>query len=86
MNNFSVAYDIESTGKSPMVDKIVQICLISIDSEGKRDVLLNTLVNPEMPISEGASEVHGIYDSDVAKAPTFLQIADQLESLSLIHI
>lgn len=80
MSNYSVAYDIESTGKSPMVDKIVQICLISIDSEGKRDVLLNTLVNPEMPISEGASEVHGIYDSDVAEAPTFSQIADQLES------
>ena len=80
MTSFAIAYDVETTGKSPMTDRIVQICLTRIDSDGQRTVLINTLVNPQMPISEGATEVHGITDADVADAPTFAQIANQLES------
>ena len=80
MATFAIAYDVESTGKSPMTDRIVQICLTRIDSDGQRTVLINTLVNPQMPISEGATKVHRITDADVADAPTFAQIASQLES------
>lgn len=41
-------------------------------------VLLDTLVNPEAPISDGARAVHGISDAQLAHAPTFEQIADQV--------
>jgi len=76
---FSIAYDVESTGKSPMTDRIVQICLTSVAPDGQREVLINTLVNPEIPISQGAIDVHGITDDVVANAPTFAQLAPQLE-------
>jgi DNA polymerase-3 subunit epsilon len=62
-----------------MTDRIVQLCLTKVDADGQREILVNTLVNPEMPISQGATDVHGITDSDVVNAPTFAQIAPQLE-------
>jgi len=36
------------------------------------------LINPTIPIDPQASEVHGIYDADVADKPTFKQIAKSL--------
>jgi DNA polymerase-3 subunit epsilon len=35
-------------------------------------------INPQMSIPEEASNIHGIYDSDVADCPTFGQIAKSL--------
>ncbi len=32
-------------------------------------------INPECPIPEQASAIHGIYDDDVANCPTFKQVA-----------
>ncbi|MEV5348967.1 3'-5' exonuclease [Streptomyces achromogenes] len=40
--------------------------------------LLDTLVNPEVPVTEGAYEVHGISDEMVADAPTFDQVLPEL--------
>lgn len=39
---------------------------------------MTTLVNPEMPIPPKVTEIHGISDSDVARAPTFREIAKNL--------
>ena len=44
-------------------------------------VLLDTLVNPGQPISEGAIFVHGITDAMVADAPTFADLVPQMEQL-----
>jgi DNA polymerase III epsilon subunit-like protein len=41
-------------------------------------VLLDTLVNPEAPISAGAQRVHGLTEADLKDAPTFAQIADEV--------
>lgn len=79
IGGFCIAYDVESTGKAPMIDRVVQICLTRLDDDGNRQILVDSLVNPEMPISEGATEVHGISDSDVSESPTFAQLAPQLE-------
>ena len=62
IGGFCIAYDVESTGKAPMIDRVVQICLTRLDDDGNRQILVDSLVNPEMPISEGATEVHGISD------------------------
>ena len=46
-------------------------------NEGKREALLSTLVNPEIPI--GAQHVHGIDEAMVAEAPRFAAISSEIE-------
>ena len=47
--------------------------------DGSKSVLTKR-VNPEIPIPEGASKVHGIYDKDVANEPTFKQVAPEISA------
>lgn len=63
-----IALDLETTGVKPAVDRPVQIGLVA-EQEGVRRTLLNTLVNPNMAISEGAYAVHGISEHQVQGAP-----------------
>jgi len=70
--------DLETTGLSddPRV-AVVEIGII--DQDGL--VLLNTLVNPQVPIPPEASAVHGITAQDVADAPTFEDVHSQLSTV-----
>ncbi len=68
--------DTETTGLSA-TDEIVQIGIV--DSDGS--TVLNQLVKPTIPIPSGASAIHGVYDRDVAGAPSFKQIYIQLSAL-----
>lgn len=56
---------------------LVQIAIITTDGT----VLLDTLVNPEAEISEGARRVHGLAAADVAGAPAFWQLSGALLEL-----
>lgn len=47
------------------------VCEIAVIDAANGETLLNTLVNPDMPISQGAFRIHGIADADVANAPTW---------------
>lgn len=69
--------DLETTGTSPEQDRIVEIAILKIEPEGRRETHCRR-VNPEMPIPPAASAVHGITDADVAQEPTFRQIAVNL--------
>jgi len=69
-----VFFDLETTGTSIVNDRIVQIGAIKLFPDGRTEVK-NRLVNPQMPIPEGASAVHGIYDKDVVNEPKFRQLA-----------
>ncbi|MFJ8855173.1 exonuclease domain-containing protein [Streptomyces sp. NPDC102437] len=71
-----VVLDTETTGLHAEA-RIVEIAVLS--SAG--DVLLDTLLNPEEPIPEDASQIHGITDSDVSGAPTFSQVLPTLVRL-----
>ena len=51
--------------------------MVKVDVDGSKQVKTRR-INPEMHIPEEASEVHGIYDEDVANEPTFKQIAKSL--------
>ena len=64
-----VFFDLETTGPNITKDRIVQISCI------KGDVRKTTYINPEIPISPEATEVHGITNKMVVGAPTFRQIA-----------
>lgn len=70
-------FDLETTGTDVSKDRIVEICILKINPDASRESK-TWLVNPEMPIPLKASEVHNIYDEDVADKPTLKDIAPQI--------
>ena len=75
-------FDLETTGTNTAKDRIVEIAIIRVEPDGT-EVIKTWRVNPEMHIPEEASKVHGIYDEDVADAPTFKDISQEV--FNLIH-
>ena len=65
-----LGFDLETTGFSPKMHRIVQYALVGCDSNGGA-VHLENLVNPQMKIPEETSRIHGIYDEDVKDTPHF---------------
>ncbi|MEE4598464.1 3'-5' exonuclease [Streptomyces sp. DSM 41524] len=45
------------------------------------DVLMDTLINPGEPIPPDATDIHGITDAQVATAPSFAAVLDQLAAV-----
>lgn len=75
-------FDLETTGTNVTKDRIVEICVLKVMPDGSRESK-TWLVNPEMPISQESSSVHGITNEDVKDAPTFKMIAPKvMEMLS----
>ncbi len=72
-----VFFDLETTGTNVNTDRIVEISVIKMTTDGEKNIYTK-LVNPEMLIPDGAAEVHGIRDEDVKDAPTFREIAPKL--------
>jgi DNA polymerase-3 subunit epsilon len=72
-----VFLDLETTGINVSTDRIVEISLLKISPNGKEQ-WMTTLVNPEVPIPQKVTAIHGITDSDVADAPKFREIAKNL--------
>ena len=73
-------FDLETTGTRIGRDRIVQIGIVRLMPDGKR-LPYQTLVNPGMPIPPEASAIHGIYDGDVADAPTLDAIGTEVLEL-----
>jgi len=72
--------DTETTGLSPQFgDRIVEIALARFRGDAMEDYY-TTLLQPERPISPGAARVHGISDRDVADAPRFREVAEQVHT------
>ncbi|MEP7318036.1 MAG: 3'-5' exonuclease [Panacibacter sp.] len=70
--------DLETTGISISTDKIVEIAIVKIMPDGTK-LVKRKLINPQMPIPAGSSDVHGITDEMVKDAPTFKQVANELK-------
>jgi DNA polymerase-3 subunit epsilon len=70
-------FDLETTGVNVGSDRIVEIAVLKVMTDNTRQIKLKR-VNPEMPIPEASSKIHGIYDADVKDAPTFKQIAHEI--------
>ena len=77
LRNPLIFLDLETTGINIASDRIVEIALIKIHPDGTEETK-EMRINPEMPIPEQASKVHGIYDDDVKDAPTFKEVAKTL--------
>lgn len=63
-----VAFDLETTGFLPGVDRIVEVGAVRFVN-GEVDAVFSTLVNPERSIPAGASAVNGIRDEMVLGKP-----------------
>lgn len=72
-------FDIEATGLSITNDRIVEIAIVKIAPDGSRTDFLKR-VNPQIPIPKEVSEIHGIYDEDIADAPSLEDILPELEA------
>lgn len=72
-----VFFDTETTGVDVVKDRIVQLAVIKIEPDGTREEK-TVLFNPEMPIPEEATNVHGITDDDVANEPIFAKKAKSI--------
>lgn len=70
------AIDLETTGLSPRVDRVVEVAVIQLDRDLSPCGELVTLINPGRHI--GATHIHGITARDVVGAPRFEQIAPML--------
>ena len=72
-----VFFDIESTGLNVLKDRIVQIALIKIKTDGTVHEL-ERLINPKVPISAEAMAVHGITPDKLKDQPEFSEVAQEI--------
>ncbi len=70
--------DVETTGGRALArDRLTEVAVVVV--QGSRlELVLDSLVNPERPISRMASALTGISDAMVRHAPTFEELADQV--------
>jgi DNA polymerase-3 subunit epsilon len=73
-----VVVDVETTGLSAAYgDRICEVGIVHAQGSEVLDTY-QTLVNPQRPISPGASRVNGLRDADVCQAPLFVEIASEV--------
>ena len=70
-------FDLETTGVNIVNDRIVEISIIKILTNGEKKIYTKR-VNPTIPIPKQSSDIHGILDEDVKDAPTFKEIAKEV--------
>ena len=70
-------FDLETTGTNPGKDRIVEIAVLKLDANNQKKEMV-WRVNPECPIPEEASSVHGITDEMVKDKPTFKETSKEI--------
>tara|TARA_B100000242_G_scaffold257049_1_gene200750 strand:+ start:732 stop:1403 length:672 start_codon:yes stop_codon:yes gene_type:complete len=74
-----VLLDTETTGLSSVKDKIIEIACIEIDDHIPTGEKFHVFLNPEMEISQGAYETHGITREFLNDKPKFKDIAKEFQ-------
>lgn len=72
-------FDLETTGTAISKDRIVEMAVLKLNPDGTQDKK-EWRVNPEQPIPDEASNVHGITDEMVANEPTFKALSNEVYS------
>ncbi|WP_051196968.1 3'-5' exonuclease [Jonesia quinghaiensis] len=78
MTGFAVI-DVETTGLSARNDRIIEIAVVHVDTNGTITGNWETLINPERNLA--AQHIHHIHAHQVLHAPRFTAIAQDLEAL-----
>jgi DNA polymerase-3 subunit epsilon len=73
-----VFLDLETTGLNLTTDRVVEIAMIRINTDGTK-VVKRKLINPERNIPEESSAIHGITNDMVKDAPVFKQVANEVK-------
>ncbi|MEO8721028.1 MAG: 3'-5' exonuclease [Ginsengibacter sp.] len=73
-----VFIDLETTGINIALDRIIEIAIIKILPD-RTKLVKHKFINPQMPIPEASSAIHGITDDKVKDAPTFKEVANELK-------
>ena len=64
-----VGVDLETTGLSPLVDKIIEIAAVKVSPDGMVTTY-HQLINPLIDIPEFTIQFHGLRNQDLSLAPT----------------
>jgi DNA polymerase-3 subunit epsilon len=64
-----VAVDLETTGLSPLIDKIIEIAAVKISETGEVTTY-HQLINPLIEIPEFTIQFHGLTNGDLKDSPT----------------
>ncbi len=70
--------DLETTGVNLACDRIIEIAIVKILPDGTKQVK-HKILNPQIPIPKGSSDVHGFTDEMVKNSPTFKEVANELK-------
>ncbi len=81
-----VAFDTETTGLMPFGgDRMIEFAAVVLRTDDEGRVTSQEdhsfLINPQMPIPRVATQITGITDADVAGAPAFAAVADEIRVL-----
>ena len=73
-------FDVETTGLYPSWgDRVCEVAVLRCQGDTALEAY-QTLVNPQRPVGRGAFAVHGISDAELAQAPLFAEVADEVLS------
>ncbi len=77
-----IAIDLETTGLSPLVDRIIEIALYKVtpNKSGVTIAVFQTLINPGIPIPAHTTAIHNITDEMVINAPYLHEVLEELKS------
>ncbi len=72
-----VAIDLETTGLSPLIDRIIELAAIKVTKDGIE--VYDSLINPNIPIPQCTTDIHGIRDEDVLGKPFLSEVLPGLK-------
>jgi DNA polymerase-3 subunit epsilon len=72
-----IAIDLETTGLSPLVDRIIEIAAFKVTKDGVS--LYETLINPEIPIPAHTTAIHNITDDMVLASPKLIEVLQEFK-------
>ncbi len=75
-----VFFDIEATGADPIADRIIELSAVRVGRDGIEPAR-TWRIDPGVKIPSEASDIHGIYNRDLAGAPSFAAVAEEIAEL-----
>ena len=72
-----VVLDTETTGLSPENDRIVEIGCVELINRRLTYINYHQYINPQMPMPQGAFEVHGLSDEFLSAKPLFSEVLSE---------
>lgn len=74
-----VVFDVETTGLDPETDRIVQLAAVRLEPDGSR-LPGEWLINPGVPCSAEAEQVHGFTAEKLGAAPRWHEVAPAIHA------